>query len=340
MQEHTPSEQFQFPNDARDKIEEQLRAVTAEREPLRSVRPERQRTPDVVVTPSLPEFREAPKPPPQLPPGVASVNVVSNATTPMSDPEGISIELPSKFFYYPFKDLYVKPFRLSHLAKVAKAHETASMQTLTEVVSSVLSTPGGHKNIGFMLTNADFNAVLYWLRLNSFGKRQMRVTHTCVDSNHIAMVESGVRTKESLNISTLYTESDMKMVMLDKAPDPEHYSIDIEGVGKVYLRPETVSDVIQFMDHPDWQDSEFQYNARIASVLSVNHADGSAYSLTDKIALLDRLTADQGVLALEFAEIVDVYGVVETVQTKCIGCGASPAVKIAVDALSFLSPEF
>jgi hypothetical protein len=325
MNTPTPTPGFEFPSDARDLIEKQLRASFDERQPLKSVRPSRQ---PQVVTPV--EVRQE-----ELQPQRNTVPVRSGATTPIADPEGISIDLPSRFFYYTFKDLYVRPFKLSHLAKVAKAHETSSMQTLAEVVSSVLSTPNGDTNIAFQLNMADFNAVLYWLRLNSFSKKQMRLTHQCTDPNHLAQVEAGTKTQESLKVTTIYTNSDLKMRHLDEAPDPEKYSIMVPGYDqKVQMRPETVSDVVQFLDHPDWEDPEFQYKARVASVI------GLGISLEQRIALIDDLDPDQALLALAFADLVDTYGVDELVSTNCMECGASTAVKTAVDALTFLSPEF
>lgn len=317
MNNTTPTPGFEFPSDARDVIEKQLRQSFQERQPLRSVRPDRQ--PQVVtpveVTPTVP---------------VKQAN-----TTPIAEPEGISIDLPSRFFYYSFKDLYVRPFKLSHLAKVAKAHETSSMQTLAEVVSAVLSTPNGDTNIAFQLTMADFNAVLHWLRLNSFNKKQMRMTHQCANPNHIAQVEAGVKTPESLKVTTIYHSSDLKLNHLDNAPDPAVYQLNLPGYDTpVALRPETVTDVVQFLDSPNWDDPEFQYKARVASVI------GLPMPLEDRILMLEDLDPDQALLALEFADLVDEYGVEEFVSTKCMGCGASAAVKIAVDALTFLSPEF
>ena len=106
------------------------------------------------------------------------------------------------------------------------------------------------------------------------------------------------------------------------------------------MRPETISDVIDFMDHPLWEDAEFQYSARVASVLHVTKEDGSQMRLAEKVKMLEDASPDNALLALQFADAVDTFGVNEKVTTNCIGCGASSAVTIAVDALSFLSAEF
>jgi hypothetical protein len=252
----------------------------------------------------------------------------------MADPEGISIPLPSRFHYYPFKDLYVKPFRVFHLAKLSKANETGSLQTLVEAVSSVLSSStSSSKNLAFELTMSDFNSVLYWLRLNSFSKKQMRVTSVCSNPTHQHRVSTGEMSEASLNITTLYTNSDIKYTELESAPDPEHYKVIHKGE-VINLRPETIIQTIQFLDSPNWDDEEFGYKARIAAVLDYpGH-------LSEKVKLVDEMDPDQAHIALEFADLVDSYGVQETVTTKCMECGASGTVKIVVDAPCFLSPEF
>lgn len=283
----------------------------------------------MVIPSSVPELPTTPQ---------VAVKTVPPAQ--ISEPEGISIELPSLFQYYTFKDLYVKPFRVNHLGKVAKSHETGSMQTLVEVVSSVLSTPNGDKDIAFNLNLHDFNAVLYWLRLNSFSKKQMRVQWECNNEKHTHDVASGVKPKETLANTSVYTNSDVEHKYLESLPDPEHYHLMVDGYGRVDMRPETMGDTIDFMDHPSWEDPEFQFTARIASVLDMKHPDGTCYRLAEKVAVVESLPADAAALALEFAELVDTFGVVEHIETKCIGCGASTKLKIAVDALSFLSPAF
>jgi hypothetical protein len=60
----------------------------------------------------------------------------------------------------------------------------------------------------------------------------------------------------------------------------------------------------------------------------------------DRAAIAAKLDPDEALIALEFAERLDAYGIDETVTTKCAECGASGTVKIVVDAPAFLSPEF
>lgn len=313
----SPSQGFEFPTSMQDTLDKTLRESISGQPKLKSARPGKQE-----ITPTL-----ASDPKPTVANNQASIN-------PISEAESISIALPSKFAYYDFKDLYIKPFRLPHLGKLAKAAQTTSTQTVVEAVSSVLSTPEGTSNIGFKLCMADFNTVLYWLRLHTFGKKQARMEWTCQNPEHHDMVRAGTKPVETLRIQETYRESDITTVMLDDMPDPNYYRLETVG-GFVQMRPETMMDTIEFLDHKDWQDPEFQFKARLASVLDL------PMSLGDKVQWLDKnATTDDMIIIQEFSELSDAFGIQEMVNVKCKECGASQQVKLVVDASCFLSPKF
>jgi len=330
----TPTEGFSFPESAHDAIDRKLREAVDE--PLRSVRPNRQPR----VTPSLVED-DADAPYPTQPSQQPTVATVNPPTTPKTEPEGISIELPFKFHYYTFKDLYVKPMRVPQLAKMSKAHTTGSLQTQAEAISSLLSTSNSDdKDIAFKLTMADYTAVLYYLRLTSFSKPQMRITSTCDNPAHVQAVMAGEKPKNSLTVVTQFTKTDLKVNFLEQAPDPAYYNVVVDGV-TIYFRPETLADTIQFLDHKDWADEAFQYKSRIAAVLGLEEATGKPWTWDQRIRFVDEvLTPDQALLAIEFADMLDTYGIVESVKTKCTGCGSEGVTQVTCDPLSFLSPKF
>jgi len=274
--------------------------------------------------------------------------------TPISDPNYTSIDLPSKFVYYPFKDLYIKPFRVTHLAKLAKANEVDSMQLVCEVVSSVLMTPQGHKNIGFGLSVNDFNAILYWLRAHSFEKQTMRVVTHCQNPKHHALVIDGKLQKETLKSESVHDVSKLVTNYLHKIPDPEVYHIMVTlGNGetkRVDLRPETMMDSIEFLDDPRFIDEEFQYLARIASMLDLDTpfpltaekaGDPTRWTLQSKIQVVEEyLTNEQCLLVLQFSDLVDEFGVDELVEVKCKECGHVELTKLTIDARTFSAPRF
>ncbi len=311
---------FSFPEDARDIIDKQLRASAEAQQPIRSVR-----TPVVKMEEELPK----------------TVKVQPAPATPMASAEAISVDLPSKFHYYDFKDLYIRPIRLPQLAKISKAHETGSLQTQAEAISSLLSTSSGNQdNLAFRLTMADYQAVLYWLRLVSFSKPQMRVTSQCTNAQHMADVKAGLKEPKSLEIQTVVTKSDIQVNPLVQVPSPDQYHIVVEGE-RIDFTPEVLADTVEFLDHESWADEEFQYKSRIAAVLDLARASGQKWTWDQRVRFVDeKLTPDQALLAIEFADMLDSYGIVEAVTTKCMGCGSKEIVKITCDPLSFLSPKF
>ena len=268
------------------------------------------------------------------------VEVKQPPVTPTTHPESVSIDLPSRFHYYTFKDLYVRPIRLTQMAKLSKAHETGNLQTQVEAISSLLSTPSGETNLAMKLTMADYTAVLYWLRMSSFSKPQMRVRSVCSNEQHRKDVAEGKLEETSLNIETVVFKTDMRTAYLDEAPDPETYSIEVDGI-RIPFGPETLGDTIQFLAHPDWTDEEVQYKSRIAAVVRLEEATGKPWTWAQRIQFVDEfMTPDMAIKALRFAEMMDDYGVVETVKTTCKGCGSVGVTTISIDPLTFLSPQF
>lgn len=318
---HQPTSGFEFPDNAQDAIEQALRSeiddapFPSARKPKPTVRIVEDDKPKVVV--------QAP------------------SVTPMASAEAISIDLPSRFFYYDFKDLYVKPLRVPQMAKISKAHETGDLQTQVEAISSLLSTSTGDStNLAMRLTMADYQAVLYWLRMNSFSKAQMRVTSTCTDKKHNEDVVAGKKPASSLEIQTVVLKSQLQTRYLEAAPDPEYYSITVDDIPIPFV-PETLSDTIQFLAHPKWKDEEFQYKSRIAAVLGLDKATGREWNWDQRIQFVDEfMTPDMVVKAIEFADLMDGYGVVEAVETVCKGCGSKGVTTLTCDPISFLSPKF
>lgn len=318
--EHQPDPQFSFPGNVQDSIESALRQHVDE--PFAAAR----RGKPVV------RIIQDDKP---------KIVTETPTVTPKSDPVGISIELPSKFHYYDFKDLYVSPMRVPQLAKISKAHETGDLQKQVEAISSLLTTSSGDStNLAMRLTMADYMAVLYYLRMTSFSKPQMRVTSFCEDEKHQQEVRAGTKPKESLQIETVVMKSDMRTIYLDAAPDPDYYSITVDGI-TIPFGPETLGDTIQFLDHKSWTDEEFQYKSRIAAVLKLDKATGRVWTWDQRIQFVDEyMDPESAVKAIQFGSLMDDYGVVETVATVCKGCGSKGVTTITCDPLSFLSPQF
>ncbi len=254
-------------------------------------------------------------------------------TTAVSDPEGILVALPSNYAFYDFKDLYVRPFKGLHLSKLSRAHNESSLQALVEVVSSVVSTSRGDTEVAFDLTINDFYFLLYWLRTNSFTKSVYTHTATCFNQSHIERVTSGELTKDTLTHTTLLHKTTLKVTNLDAAPNPDLFILDYPNAR---LSPTNMRDTIALVEHPNFADTEFQYVAQLASYLRIYNPEGQNLSLDDRVAIVNDMSVDDIEVIKQYENAVIEYGVDESVNVTCKGCGASWVSKITLDAHCFL----
>lgn len=269
--------------------------------------------------------------------GVPAVeNTHPGFTTPIVAGEASSVELPSRFWAYDFKDLYVTPFVAYHLAKLSRAHEEGSLLPMVEAVSSVLQSstvhPGPGISLAHELTVPDFYFVLYWLKLHSFTKGSYLHTTMCMNPEHHKWVTDGLKPRESLKLQELVTKSQLQVTALTQIPDMTQFNLGDESPLTLY--PATMRDTLEFLEHPLVTDKEFQYLARRASF--VRHKDGYM-PFADRVEAIKTLTPDQIAIVEQFEKICDSYGVMEKINVRCKECGASRVTKMTLDAHSFLS---
>jgi hypothetical protein len=269
-------------------------------------------------------------------------NVMPGFTAPVADPEGVSLGLPSKFAFYNFKDVYVKPFKGKHLSKLSRAHAEGSLQQLVEVVSSVLSTTTpGVGPLGFELTLPDFTFVLYWLRQNSYTKSSFIHKTQCNNPAHIAQVREGLLAPETLQIAEIIRKGQLTVVDLDDLPDPEYFKFPADV--PFYFTPATMRTAIEFAESPKMQaedHEEFEYLAQLGSF--IQHvgflSDPQGYWTVDQRAhAMEEAEGSEIQLIKEFEEALQGYGVEEKINVTCKVCGASRMTKVVLDAHSFLS---
>lgn len=290
-------------------------------------------------------------------------NPMPGFTNPISDPEGLSLALPSRFAYYGFKDVYVRPFLARHIAKLQKAHREQSLLPIVEAVSSVIYTtePAYQgRALAFDLTLPDFYMVLYWLRMNSFTKSNYIHKTRCNNPSHMKRVEDHLRMDEyeeqvrmgkmkpdelarikaralpetSLDISQVITKTELNVLELEKVPDPEifHFS----DTSAMVFRPPTMRDVVEFSEAPELQDEdkreEFTFLAQLAT-----HIQHREYELTlaQRIGIVENATADQVELIQQFERELGDYGVIDTVKVTCKECGHVRETKLSIAAHSF-----
>src|SRR5271168_2791326 len=269
-------------------------------------------------------------------------NPMPGFTAPVADPEGSSLALPSKFAFYRFKDLYVKPFKGKHLSKLSRAHAEGSLQQLVEVVSSVVSTTT--PNVGplaFELTLPDFFFVLYWLRQNSYTKSSFIHKTQCNDLQHIQRVKSGELQPDSLQIAQVISKGQLTVTELDQLPDPEYFKFPDEV--PFYLTPATMRTAIETLESPKMHakdHEEFEYLAQLASFIQHKaflEGPNGYWNVEQRAASMEEAEGDEVQLIKEYEKAVAGYGVQEKITVTCKVCGASRVTKVSLDAHSFLS---
>lgn len=283
----------------------------------------------------------------------------------IADAESMSLDLPSRFSYYAFKDFYAQPFRTKHIAKLQKAHREQSLLPVVEAVASVCFTSDPRfagEPIAFDLSLPDFFFVLYWLRLNSFTKSNYVHTTKCDNAEHIKRVEYMLNMEEivqqfannkiteeefarikaqavpaaSLDISQIVTNTDLRINELETLPDPEIYHFS--ETSQMYLRPPTMRDVIEFAEAPEMADpetrAEYIFLGGLAS--HIQHQE-IRLSLADRIKIVGEAAADDIALIKGFEKALGDYGVEEKIKVQCKECGATRGTKLSIAAHSFFS---
>ncbi|QBQ74636.1 hypothetical protein BcepSauron_256 [Burkholderia phage BcepSauron] len=321
------------------------------------------------------QFHAAPIPTPQpMAPAPVAPNLVQayvnqvatqhpGVINPVADSEYMSVELPSRFSYYGFTDLYVCPFRAKHLSKLQKAHREQSLLAMVEAVSAVCYTTSPEyagRPMAFELTLPDFFFVLYWLRLNSFTKSNYVHNTVCEDKGHVKRVSYTLNAREfdeqvargdmtaeeraqiaalalppeSLKLSQIITQTNMKVRELETKPDPAVYCL--ADAPELIMRPPTMRDVLEFAESPEMKDpeqrSEFSFLAQLAT--HIQHTAGYL-TLRQRLDIVGECSADQVSLIKDFENQLKDYGVEERVRIQCKECGAVSETKLSLAAHSF-----
>jgi hypothetical protein len=214
----------------------------------------------------------------------------------------------------------------------------------------VLSTSEGHTNIAFNLTIPDYYFVLYWLRQNSYTKSTFTHTTHCTAQKHFDMIERGEKTLESLKVLEVVNRTTLQVNMLDQIPNPAVYTITDPYAT---LRPALVRDMLEISMSPNIIDPEFEWNAEMASYLTIiapmpvfDDKGGIIGSVTRELNLEERIermgneelySADDAFTIKQFSKTLDKYGVQESIKVRCKECGASWDSKMSLEAHSFLS---
>lgn len=298
---------------------------------------------EVVSTTSMPFKRSAPTTT-SRPRGVSLDDDVPVADVPgtprqlvaaETDPNMISVELPSGFYFYPFKELSVAPIRIKHQAKFARANRERSTRITVECITSLL----GDGISAMDLTIPDFYWLLYWLRLNNYSKSPLTHRAQCTDPQHVLDVAEGRKDRASLFTISIVNQTNLKEKFLDQDAVSKFLATadveEFESAGYVLSSPrmrDTVEVEEKWVNRDDFD--ELEYVADAAACLMAR--DGTHVSLEDRVAFLNELSPDAMATLTKFRGLVQNYGVEESLTTKCKDCNAVIETEISITAFDFL----
>lgn len=251
------------------------------------------------------------------------------------DPDYTSVELPSQFHFYNFKELAIGSIRVKHQAKFARAAKEQSTRITVETISSLL----GDGISAMDLTIPDFFWVMYWLRMNNFSKSPLTHRAVCRDTEHNAAVERGEKKKDSLVTLDIVSKSKIKETFLDVAAITAFQNTaDLHEFlkGGYTLSAPLIRDTIEledkWADREDFQEIEFMADAASC----IRSTNGELVSLEKRIEFVGNLTPDALNTLNEFRVLVQTYGVEEKISTKCKDCNAVIENEISITAFDFL----
>lgn len=289
-----------------------------------------------------------------------SKNIITqpNSRVPIQDAvkhvdmgQAISIDLPSRFKFYSFKDLYIKPMRNLHRAKLAAAYQMQAVRPVVEVIDSLLATSDGQTGLAYQLTEPDFNFLMYWIRIHFFTSVPFTIKAQCKNPEHIKLVEDGKKTKGSLQIiqtlNNLIPES--KYIDEEYEPDFSQYMPTFEGVDNppehFEVAPPSYNDIIELTEDEyfliDQKDPETGKTIKIPNTAYVYLVNAAAYlkvpgmSLRDRSELVGNMNESDYNKLIEAGKSIPEYGVNEIVSLRCKECGAIRKVRARLDAHSF-----
>lgn len=262
----------------------------------------------------------------------------------------ISIGLPSNFYFYTFKDLYCKPMKNRHRAKLAAAFQQKSMRPVVEVINSLLSTSTGETDLAFKLCEQDFTFLLYWIRIHHFTKNPFKIKVRCKDPKHIADVKAGKKDKKTLVHEQIISDLNPLVTYLpnDFAIDFNDYMPSFIGVKRpqnVYVSIPRYTDVLEITEDAEHflkveideegnpvpvGNTEYFYLANAAFWLQV-----PGWTLKQRCDLVGDMNDEDYERLASLSKVIPFFGAKTSVTVQCPECGATRTVQLSIDAHSF-----
>lgn len=261
--------------------------------------------------------------------------VLREQAPPPKDSRFVDVPLPSAYMFYTWDTLSIRPFVLSDLKKIYRAHESTSLRTLMEVIDGTVDRDGTQLTIG------DFLYLMYWHRINSYKRNPQTLTWECTNPDHIARtllepLETGEYPPDYLKPDTLHNvthlqESNIELIHCD--PDEVFkFTTEFKDTYGFYLYPPRVIDLVEGLEEAEVA-PENEWINKYASVVSPSHGN-----LAQKREFLESHAENYGSeLVADMDKFISMitHGVKETAKVECKECRAKVDTILSIDALQF-----
>lgn len=288
-----------------------------------------------VSTPQAPEVPAAPSWP---------SSSLQTITPPMRDSAYYSLQLPSDFFWYDFKELSTSIIKGSQQGKLTRAAKEGSAAYVVEAIASTLGNPERINDLAL----GDFYYILYWLRFASYTSFAFHHASRCTAPEHLTRVAEGKAHPESLLTIHSISTTHITEKVLDAARMQRFLDAADEVLAPFGLRSDVprVKDLVpceqyrQEFGTPDANgvlslDEELTYcTDRAPCVRRLD--EGPPLSFAERIKLVQNLPADVLFPLDALLEESSNYGIEEFIKVNCKECGAEHRTKVSISALTFL----
>ena len=273
----------------------------------------------------------------------SSLILIPEITQADRDARFFSVNLPSRFYFYPFKTLTASLITGVQQMKFEKAAREDSTQYAVEAVTSAL----GDGINAMDLTLPDFYYLMFWLRLASYTKFDFNHVAICRNPKHAQAVVD-----KKLPATSLKTIATVKSTMIEETQFvPFELSEDLIASG-LRMRPAIMADIVALSDgfirdetgnlSPQAEEDVFlgDYACYLDPVQTSPRWDtsgrGDPLSLRTRIDLVRSMPGDLLREIKQYTEQVSQYGAKEYIKVRCKGCGAEIRTEVRVSASDFL----
>jgi len=268
--------------------------------------------------------------PQEKPPVVTDVSAKEVSEVKDSRYTSLDEELPSRFSFYSFQSLGIRPFTLMELKKLFRAHTSSNFKDIVDVIGATID-----RNV-YDLTVGDFWFLMYWQRINSYKKSPMTVPWTCEANDHVLAVELDRLLPETLKNTVTVNKTTIRVVDFDiqavadfTARIREEYGVD--------LFPGTIRDVVAMVKLADKVEPDDDWIAKYATNISPDHGA----TIQERMKFLENMSQREDINAIDFIYEIEQFvkiaehGVRESITSKCKECDAEREVPLTLDAHSF-----